>query len=254
MRLAAAVLLEQAPDVILLQEIWTAKALKVFQHALGEGYAVLTGEHGHGRHCGGLLTLIKKTTWSVTGAPQFTQYQAQGPAWRFWEGDGLMKKGALAVVAKSFVTGREVRFVNTHLQSQYGYFRNAAGELRARLAYVPERIAQLRQLERLSEDDDRLVIIGGDFNTEPYEWSTLHLPATWQDLTTPLRLAGEPASYIDKTGPMAWYDYVFAQSPAKGHLDAEARLIRNSAADDPYSDHHGLVIDVTSAVASTGPG
>jgi endonuclease/exonuclease/phosphatase family metal-dependent hydrolase len=249
MRRAAGALIEHAPDVVLLQEIWTANALRVFERALGDSYAVLIGENGHGRHCGGLLTLINKTTWSVEGRARFTPFDAQAPAWRFWEGDGLMKKGALVAIAKHVETSREARFVNTHLQSQYGYFHTADGALRARLAYLPERIAQLRQLELLAQDDGRLVMIGGDFNTEPHEWPALQLPSSWQDLSAPLRLSGERATYIEKTGPTAWYDYVFASRP----VEAEALLIRNSAVGYPYSDHHGLVIDVRRRAGSSSP-
>jgi len=205
---------------------------------------MLAGESGSGRHCGGLLTGVKRAGWSVSSPARFTPFRAQGPAWKFWQGDGLMKKGVLATVATQLATGREVTFLNTHLQSQYGYFHTASGALRSKDAYLVERGAQLRQLEDLSlHYRDRLVIIGGDFNTTPDEWPELGLPKDWQELTEPLR-ATSRGSYIENTGPLAWYDYVFAQPGPVDTVKARARLIENTGVDVPYSDHHGLVIEL----------
>lgn len=236
---AAAAIDREAADVVLLQEIWTAEAVRAIKQALGPSYTVMNGENGAGRHCGGLLTLLRRDRWQAIGPAAFTRFTMAAPAWKFWQGDGLFKKGMLTVTAARVETGRRVVFVNTHLQSQYGYF-HADGMLRARQAYVPERASQLRQLEEVVRRDDDVAIIGGDFNTAPHEWPTLGLPAGWQELTAELRMTG-CLTYIEKTGPHSWYDYVFARSPAR--ITASARLIENTAVDVPFSDHHGLIVD-----------
>jgi len=237
---AAAAIDREAADVVLLQEIWTDEAVYVIQKALGANYAVMNGEHSSGRHCGGLLTLLRRDTWQATGPAAFTRFTVSAPAWKFWQGDGLFKKGVLAVTADG-PTGHRLVLLNTHLQSQYGYF-HADGVLRARQAYVPERIAQLRELEAVSQRYRDPLIVGGDFNTTPDEWPALGLPAEWQELTAALRMTGA-VTYIEKTGPHSWYDYVFARSLPRASATATARLIQNTAVDVPFSDHHGLIID-----------
>lgn len=235
---AAAAIEREAADVVLLQEIWTAEAARVIHEALDPNYAVMNGENGAGRNCGGLLTLLRRGTWRAVGPAAFTRFTVSAPAWKFWQGDGLFKKGVLAVTADHAAGGRVV-LLNTHLQSQYGYL-HVDGVLRARQAYVPERIAQLRELEAVSRRYRDLLIAGGDFNTAPEEWPSLGSPAGWQDLTVNLRTTSR-ATYIEKTGPHSWYDYVFAQSLEP--VQATARLIENTAVDVPFSDHHGLIID-----------
>ena len=238
---AAAAIEREAADVVLLQEIWTDEAVHVVQQALSPNYRVMSGEKGTGRHCGGLLTLLRRDTWTAAGPAAFTRLTVAAPAWKFWQGDGLFRKGILAVTADEVASGRRVVFLNTHLQSQYGYF-HADGVLRARQPYVPERIAQLRELEAVASRYIDPLIVGGDFNSTPDEWPLLGLPDAWQELTAALRMTGA-MTYIEKTGPHSWYDYVFAQWPGSAEVTATARLIENTAVDVPFSDHHGLIID-----------
>jgi len=238
---AAAAIDREAADVVLLQEIGTADAVHILQQMLGPNYAVMNGENGSGRHCGGLLTLLRRDTWQAAGQAAFTRFTVSAPAWKFWQGDGLFKKGVLAVTANDVARGRRVVFLNTHLQSQYGYF-HADGVLRARQAYVPERIGQLRELEAVARRYRDLLVVGGDFNTTADEWPALGLPEAWQELTATLRLTGA-MTYIERTGPHSWYDYVFAQSPGSEHIEATAHLIENTGVDVPFSDHHGLIIN-----------
>lgn len=245
LKAAAAAIDREAADVVLLQEIWTATAVRVIQQTLGGNYTVLAGENGAGRNCGGLLTLLRRGTWQAVGPAAFTRFTVSAPAWKFWQGDGLFKKGVLAVTAHHTASGRRVVFLNTHLQSQYGYF-HADGVMRSRQAYVTERVAQLRELEAVARRYGDLVIAAGDFNTAPDEWSDLGLPGGWQELTAPLRMTG-CLTYIEHTGPHSWYDYVFARPAGDERVTASAHLIENTAVDVPFSDHHGLVVELEAA-------
>ncbi|MGE0864100.1 MAG: endonuclease/exonuclease/phosphatase family protein [Vicinamibacterales bacterium] len=247
LKAAAAAIDHEAADVVMLQEIWTAEAFHVIQQSLGGNYTVMAGENGAGRNCGGLLTLLRRERWQNTRPAAFTRFTVAAPAWKFWQGDGLFRKGVLAVTTEHVASGRRMVFLNTHLQSQYGYF-HADGVLRARQAYVAERVAQLRDLEAVARRYSDLLIVGGDFNTTPDEWPDMGLPHGWQELTAQLRMTG-CLTYIEHTGPHSWYDYVFAQPGDSECITAHARLIENTAVDVPFSDHHGLVVELGLAPA-----
>jgi endonuclease/exonuclease/phosphatase family metal-dependent hydrolase len=244
--LAAERLVLESADAVFVQEVWTDAAADFLRGKLvAAGYAVVGSPSGFGRSSGGLLTAVKRATFGQISHGTFASYRAHGPALKVWQGDGLANKGFLSVEARHDATGRNHTLVNTHLQSQYRFFRTAAGVLEAKDAYLDVRQSQIAQLAQWTSTlpADRFVLVAGDFNTFPEEWPTVVVP--WQDLTAGHRASCRCATYLEATGPLAWLDYVFArQSAGATPLPATTRLIQNTSVDCPYSDHHGLVVEV----------
>lgn len=253
LRQAAERLAFESADAVLLQEVWTAAAAEFLRGKLAAaGYEVIGGPAGFGRASGGLLTAVKRAAFGQISRGAFASYRVHAPALKVWQGDGLANKGFLSVDARHDATGRMYTLVNTHLQSQYGFSRTSAGVLHAKDAYLPVRRAQVAQLAHWTSTvpADRFVLVAGDFNTLPEEWASLAVP--WQDLTADFRSACSCATYLEATGPLAWLDYVFARhSAAAPPLAASTRLIQNTSADCPYSDHHGVVVEMQSDQGST---
>lgn len=253
--LAAEQLELESADAVLLQEVWTDAAADFLRGKLAAaGYEVVGSPSGFGRSSGGLLTAIKRAAFGQISRGTFASYRAHGPALKVWQGDGLANKGFLSVEARHAVTGRNHTLINTHLQSQYGFFRTTEGVLAARDAYLAVRQAQIAQLAQWTSTvpADRFVLVAGDFNTFPEEWAKIAVP--WQDLTAKHRGACRCATYLEATGPLAWLDYVFARQYAgAAPLPATTRLIQNTSVDCPYSDHHGVVVEVRADPGGTIP-
>jgi len=231
----------------LLQEVWLHADVSALETLLPSGrYHIVGARAAAGLRRGGLLTLVDRATgWRVTG-DTFERFAASAAAWRVWEGDGLMGKG-FQRVGLAGERRERLTVINTHLQAEY-----TTGIPRTR--YVAIRRSQLEQLVRAAAAAAREgpVLVAGDFNTTPDETAlhTLLTDAGWIDLTAPLRAAsgggtGGGTCIGTGAGAAEWLDYAFALTPAGTSISADASLIMNSARDVPFSDHHGLAVEVS---------
>ncbi len=231
---ASAKIRELAPDVILLQEIWSGWGVEILMRALHPEWKASCVPRRRGAPSGGLLALVRAASgWIVRGAPEFYRYDASAPAWKIWEGDGLSGKGALIVSLER--DGERLFAVDTHLQSQYGGSD-----------YFAVRDAQLRQLGALIARLDQGVpaIIAGDFNTDCREPLYSRIAEMGIDLTVNAR-EGRGTNFDLRDGKPTWIDYVLSTNSKRWSARAELELIMNRCFDDPYSDHHGLLCTVT---------
>lgn len=239
-------ILRRRPDLVLLQEAWTRSGARRFDCRLrGEYQIVADGEgvdagalslYGHRR--GGLLALVRRDSpWRIDEAvpPQFTEYEVSGPLYRlFSERDAVAGKGI-----QNFAIGDgEVRVavLNTHLQSQYG-----------QRWYTEVRQAQIWQLlEHANGRPADVTVVAGDFNTSPRETALYgELTRDFRDLTADYQRncrCGTLAGPNRRT--RHWFDYVFARSGAAVQLESKADLILNTAVREPYSDHHGVWVEM----------
>ena len=231
---AGAKIRELAPDVMLLQEIWSGWAIDSLSRALHPDWSACCVRGRLGRPNGGLLTLVRVADgWIVRGKPEFRRYNASAPAWKIWEGDGLSGKGALIVSLEH--NGEHVFAVNTHLQAEY------PGS-----DYSSVREAQLSQLAEFLAALDQSVpaIIAGDFNTDCREPLYARIAEMGIDLTANGR--GERGTNFDlRDGKPVWIDYILGPASKSWKATAELQLIENRGVDDPYSDHNGLFCTVT---------
>jgi len=233
---AGAKIRELAPDVILLQEIWSGWAIDSLSRALHPDWSALCNQGRLGGARGGLLALVRVARgWTVRGRPEFYPYDSSAPAWKIWEGDGLSGKGALIVSLER--NGERVFAVNTHLQAQY-----------PGADYLSVREAQLSQLGEFVAglDQGMPAIIAGDFNTDCREPLYARIAEMGIDLTADGR--GERGTNFDlRDGKPVWIDYILGPASKTWKAAAELELIVNRGADDPYSDHNGLFCAVTLA-------
>lgn len=233
----AAEVIARRPDVVILQEVWfwnQARALSARMKA--GGYRPLNYTHGFLRP-GGLLVFIDESAgWNVRRV-SFQKFRAAAPWWRFNEMDGLARKGYL--IADLQRGTEKIRVVDTHLQSQYPEHGRT---------YVEIRRQQVKQLLGDLLLKEGSVIIGGDFNTTPDEpVYQLMLAPGWSDATAELRVrcaaelhrACGTSFNADGSGTQDWIDYVLLNS-AGGATTSE--LIRNVHADEPFSDHDGVLL------------
>jgi endonuclease/exonuclease/phosphatase family metal-dependent hydrolase len=235
------------PDVVLLQEAWLEAGAARLGCSLRAAYEPVPDSEGvrsgalslFGHRRGGLLALVRRDSpWRLDPAPRgFEEYAVAAPWYRLDELDGIAGKGF-----QSFAIGdgkRRVVVVNTHLQAQYPARGNRYEDLRLR------QIEQLVAYARKGPDADALVV-AGDFNTREEEKAHYGaLSAAFEDLTSAFRRGcGACGTYIARDGAEGWWiDYVFARAHG-GPIAAKVDRIRNHKRDDPYSDHHGLWVEL----------
>jgi len=231
---AGAKIRELAPDIVMLQEIWSGWAIDSLSRALHPDWSACCVRGRLGRANGGLLTLVRVADrWVVRGRPEFHRYNSSAPAWKIWEGDGLSGKGALIVSLEH--NGEKVVAVNTHLQAEYpGSDYSSVRE--AQLSQLAEFVAALEQSVP--------AIIAGDFNTDCREPLYARIAEMGIDLTADGR--GERGTNFDlRDGKPVWIDYILGPASKSWKAAAELQLIANRGVDDPYSDHNGLFCAVT---------
>ena len=148
-----------------------------------------------------------------------------------WEGDGLGGKGVLTVQLEH--GDDRICAVNTHLQSQYHPIDHAA-----------VREAQLIELREVVSRLDKSIpaIIAGDFNTDACEGLYAHIAALGIDLTVATR---ERSNCGTTANSNEWIDYVIAANLRTSKVEAHLELIANERPDFPYSDHTGLLCNLT---------
>ena len=230
------------PDVVLLQEVWLERIAARFDCRLRSQYQRIPDPEGvsagllswYGHRRGGLLALVRRDSpWKPDGsvAPQFTEFSATAPWYRiFSEADTVAGKGTQRF---GFGDGRlKVTVLHTHLQARY------PGR-----TYEDVRLSQIRQLLTQSRQPGfDLTLVVGDFNTRASEVDLYAaMTADLKDLTADFRracgcgtLAGAARQATD------WIDYVLARSDPAVNVESQMEQIRNTGRDDPYSDHHGI--------------
>jgi endonuclease/exonuclease/phosphatase family metal-dependent hydrolase len=179
----------------------------------------------------------RDSAWKLDASvePQFVDFSVTGPWYRFFdEADGISGKGIQRIAITD--GGRRVAVLNTHLQAQY------PGR-----EYAEVRSAQIDQLVGHSRQPGAdVTLVAGDLNTRSDETGLYGaLTSGLTDLTAEFRRAcgcGTLAS-ADRT-QTAWIDYVLARVSGTMKIDARMDLIRNHGIDDPYSDHHGIWMQV----------
>ena len=235
------------PDLVLLQEAWLEAdaarlscALNADYERVPDGAGVRAGVlslFGHRR--GGLLALVRRdSAWQREPlAPRFEEFAAAAPWYRLEELDGIAGKGV-----QSFAIGdgaRRVVVLNTHLQAQYPSRGNV---------YQAERGRQIEQVlaHAASAIHGDVLLVAGDFNTREDESAHYAaLSGALDDLTAPYRRKCACGTYISRESTESgWIDYVFARRARGGPIHAQVERIRNHKRDDPYSDHHGLWLEL----------
>jgi endonuclease/exonuclease/phosphatase family metal-dependent hydrolase len=226
---------ELLPDIITFQEVWLKGDEQPLARALAAvDYDVFESPPGRlGLKESGLLTCVaRRSGWTIdTGWRE--RFVAAAAAIKFWEGDGLSRKGMQILWLRHADHGPLI-MINTHLQSQY---RNRYTGVRV------QQLAQLTQLAEIQATDGIPLIVCGDFNTEPSESRVYRLLSSppWIDLTEPFRrTCGCYTSYAASDRPTEWIDYIIARGDPTLRTTMELTLEMNRHKDDPYSDHQGL--------------
>jgi endonuclease/exonuclease/phosphatase family metal-dependent hydrolase len=245
---------EPGPDLILLQEVWFERDAKHIEKAFGGTYErirdsdVVTSHRGwvFGFRKGGLLAFLNgRSRWKVPDTSLFKEYAAHAPKWRFWQGDGLSGKGIQRFDLQQ--PGYRVVVLNTHLQSPYPKEKDLFG----REDLYPE--VRGRQIDELAAYTSKeaagvIVLVVGDFNTAASETDLYaKIKNVWADLTATYREECKCGTIIDKKGPRReWIDYVLSRTPPGTEVRVDQiRLIKNTSVDRPYSDHHGLELQLS---------
>ena len=251
MRAATAEMIRRAPDVALLQEIWFRGDAARLIDQFGSGYDPVDVPDGAllGRK-GGLLAFLRKSSpWSLASedrVARFEEFTAEASPLIFWQGDGLGDKGIQVLELRHAASGQGLFVLNTHLQAQYrGY------------PYEKIRRAQISQLNAVASGLDHgvPVLAAGDLNTLPQEAALYaRLTSVWHDLTAEVRQQCSCGTNVPAAtgGTEKWIDYVLARRNVSWTFSAHARLIRNAATDDPFSDHQGL--DASIEMGNTASG
>jgi endonuclease/exonuclease/phosphatase family metal-dependent hydrolase len=234
------------PDLVLLQEAWLAGTAEQLDCRLRDLYERLPDAAGvrsgllslYGHRRGGLLALVRRDSpWKRDASVEhrFTEYGASGPWYRvFEERDGIAGKGVQGFGLGDGVT--RIAVLHTHLQAQYPGRR-----------YEDVRAAQIGQLlEQTRQPGFDMTLLAGDLNTHAGEAALYGmLTAELTDLTTDYRKAcGCGTLAGDARQEAHWIDYVLARPAPAVKLGWKVEQIRNAGPDDPYSDHHGLWLEM----------
>jgi endonuclease/exonuclease/phosphatase family metal-dependent hydrolase len=248
----AKVLLERAPDLILFQEVWLERDARSLTSGLESKYMRVTddaaiargGRKWLGVRKGGLLAFRKEMSPWEAGPPSFLQFKARATWLLFWQADGMAGKGIQRFRVEGL--GRKMVVLNTHLQSPY--HRDACPLLECPYDAVrSKQIGELTTYVGESENRGATVVAMGDFNTTPDTYNKDEMlygemTRTWKDLTEKYRQAYGSGPIMNKKAQLSdWIDYILWRTmPGSAVSLKRMRLICNVAADDPYSDHHGL--------------
>lgn len=246
--------LRPLPDVICLQELFFQKYVRMVAEVLSVSYHICDGAKTKayppwflpGANIGGLFYSIRKTglltlvrnCWNLECAT-LKYFSAEAPDWKFWQGDGYVDKGYQWTQLTNQDTGERFGIVNTHLQAYDGYDR------------IREK--QLTQIARRIAGPSVVmpVLIVGDFNakedsrvfrfmTERLRWKYLSQDSAYvcsNGVSLPLRATGT-------------VDHVFGVGRAFHPTGVSSVSICNRRKAKPFSDHDGVVIDITLPNAS----
>jgi len=220
-----------APDLLLFQEIWSEDFWEELAQALAPDYTPSLPEKGPGIAArSGLATFLRSDSgWRVT-EHHFEAFRAEGPLWRFWEGDGIAEKGFEITGLER--AGLQLSLLNTHLQAQYPprHYREVR---RQQIAQIARAVAGI--------PDTRLLLAGGDWNTTPGESLYPKLADFLTDLTAAYRTRCGCGTFVAEREGGAWLDYLFARPSRRWQVEVEGvERLESQAPDQPFSDHHGV--------------
>ncbi|MFO1418705.1 MAG: endonuclease/exonuclease/phosphatase family protein [Methylotetracoccus sp.] len=242
----AAVLRRLQPDLVLLQELWFDGDRGALAAALADLYIGVEDDPAVRSWLwpllrlrnGGLAAFVRRgSIWRVDEhASRFVRFAASAPVWRLTEGDGIAGKGYQTIVIANDL--RRVTVINAHLQASYPRRGHPYDEVQR---------AQLHELLTAAEHTADDVIIAGDLNLDaerlrhlaPPGWST-----RWSDVTEEFERGCRCGTHVSRSGRSGeWIDRVLVRTAgARRIAPLSLRLIRNSATDCPYSDHHGVEV------------
>ena len=258
------------PDVVLLQEVFSADDVESLIELLGFTYQRLPLEEPEEQYKtlpglgpivrrGGLYAFVRRdSAWNNADLhTAFYPFEAEGPDWKIYQGDGYADKGIQLLRFRA--NGEQIAILNTHLQAQYGPS-----------SYDRVRRDQLVEVRALagSLEDNHVVIAAGDFNThasfecaaadDQTESDRITLPGftdpvfkqirdDWEILVEPFfcdypngtHLSANPEYPGDSE---TWIDFYLTPKATRNLTVEHFELIENDGPDDPYSDHHGLLI------------
>ena len=258
------------PDIVLLQEVFSPDDVESLINLLGFAYQRLPLEEPGNQYKaflslgpvvrrGGLYAFLRRDSAWNSGAVQteFYPFEAAAPGWKIYQGDGYADKGVQVLRLQS--DGDRIVILNTHLQAQYGPS-----------SYVPVRRDQLVELRTLARsiDDEHIVIAAGDFNTHAaFECEFVddaaqsrkktfpgftdpvfaRLRTDWENLVEPFFCKYPNGTHVSPSPEYpgdsgTWIDFYLAQKNTRKLVVKSFELIENDGPDEPYSDHHGLLI------------
>lgn len=235
-RRAALAIAGQQPDVVLLQELWRTGDVRRVQAALGGGYELReVSTAGWFYRRSGLLTMVRRASGWTVEESRFHEFETEAGDWKLWEGDGLGDKGVQTLV---LARGRaRIGILNTHLQSAY-----------SRGGYAAVRARQIAEFNGVAASLPGIPVLGGgDFNTSPEEPILDPFRHAWLDLAESYRRQCACGThYLPDGSEGAWIDHLVARRDPSWRVNVERfELLRNTAVDRPYSDHHGLMAAVS---------
>jgi len=230
-RRVATRVLDTRPDVVLFQEVWVHRDAGQLARDLSGSYEPVPAPRGvFPLRASGLLSFVRRNSgWAISDA-RLHRFAERAPWWRFWEGDGLGRKGVQQIHLER--DRARVSLLNTHLQAAYRWN-----------SYERIRRPQLAQLAALMQRLDHRwpVIASGDLNTQPDEHLYHEVLEHWHDLTDATRQPGVATHLNGSAGEGGWIDYILARRHGSWHVHAEdLTLIESTEPDVPYSDHQGL--------------
>ncbi len=246
--------LDPLPDVICLQEVFFPKHARAIKDALSSAYTVCdvatkkayppwfvpganVGGLFYSIRRSGLLTLVKKT-WAVE-CIKLKHFSSEAPDWKFWEGDGYADKGYLWSVLTHRETGRRIGVVNTHLQA-YG-------------AYEQVREKQIGQMAKHVAGISAVmpVVIAGDLNTTENEplFQRVINKLHWRHISEESTNGCVGGVMTPLRGARA-VDHVFIADARRTSIQTRAVSICNRKKAKPYSNHDGVLVDITFPDAS----
>jgi endonuclease/exonuclease/phosphatase family metal-dependent hydrolase len=239
---------QRRPDLVLLQEAWLDVEAGRLGCRLARDYDRVPDPPGvrsgflsaFGHRRGGLLAFVRReSAWRIEPepAPSLTEYTQSSPWYRYEHLDGVAGKGV-----QRFAIGDGVRralVLQTHAQTQYPNSGYVYDEIRR------SQIAELLAQARAAPPSDTL-IVAGDFNVREGEASLYGpLAAELDDLTADYRRScGGCGTFVGREGLETWWiDYVMVgrRIPVKA---TRVDRVRNRARDDPFSDHHGVWVEL----------
>lgn len=209
------------PDLILLQEAWTAKARKAAPANRNWGIARAAGQHTFFQQSG-LVTLSK---FPILGGTFYPFSHAAFP-------DRFVNKGVLKITVQ-LPGGQVLNVWNVHLQD--------GGPPEIRRSQIHELLARVRA----AEDDQVADLVGGDFNCTPESSLCRELfetlgPSLLQSGTGPASVTWDGLSA--KPGAGETLDYIFLRPCSRfPHPQTTSHVVFTATSlSQRLSDHFGV--------------
>ena len=221
---------KQAPDIVLLQEIWAeSDGVTVRQGLERHGYQYSSHLAHTEAGMSGLFTASKLPLKSVG----FMPFESGRIGHSFWHLEWIAAKGVGSFLVQTPVG--EIQVQNTHLQAQYDTDD-----------YAAERLSQVSQILLLAQNRTQSLVLGSDFNTGSEELA---------------RKAFFDLGALRDTTPSPEPDTIFVRSGGATQIRIVGTRLAlteavplDSGVTTELSDHPAVVVDLElSACASCAP-